>query len=70
MEEKIAETVESLINKANELYNLANDEGSSPLSSGRYLWERKGIIFAIKEICEHTQLFEFDSLFRENSIEE
>lgn len=69
MEIAILETVECLVNVANNLYDLSHCKEASPMSIHEYLCKRNGIIFAIKEICEHTQLLDFESLFEKKNID-
>ena len=54
--ENVMKALNVLIVKANELYDVVNDNTSAPLTAGRASWERKGIIFSIRTLCENTNI--------------
>ena len=63
---QVFEVIHEIIARANELNAIVKSESVSPIQSGRAAWERKGILDALKIICEKTKLFNFLDLQEHN----
>ena len=68
MQAKVFEVINELIARANELNAITKAENVTPLEAGRATWERKGILDALRIICEKTGVYTFLDLSDDSQI--
>lgn len=56
MDNKILDIIEELVDEANMLFDISEDDSNAPMVQGRALWKRSGILRAVEVMCEYNKL--------------